>query len=169
MKLLFRREQTEGGMRRVQFKLWAKIEVDDDEQAIIKRYSFADAILIYTFQPGLLRTSAMIGVGAFVAAFIILWLSVLGSTLAAIVSLVAGCGAGYWWFTEKRETIYVRDLLHGRNFICPSVVGLARKEAELANICATLRQVMESAKHWDGTETIDVPVLPKEQAKLAIL
>ncbi len=28
---------------------------------------------------------------------------------------------------------------------------------------------MESAKHWDGTETIDVEALPKEQAKYVMI
>ena len=168
MKLLFRREQTEGGMRRVQFKLWAKIEVDADEQEIIRRYRFGDASLIRELQPELLRHCGMIGLAAFVVAFIVLY-SALSTTLALVLALIAGGGAGYWWFHEKRETIFVNDLLQGRYFTCPSVIELARKEADLTNICATFRQVMESAKHWDGTETIDVPVLPKEQAKLAIL
>ena len=30
---------------------------------------------------------------------------------------------------EKRETIFVKDMLHGRNFTCDSVVELAKKEA----------------------------------------
>jgi len=28
---------------------------------------------------------------------------------------------------------------------------------------------MESAKHWDGTETFDIEALPKDEAKLVMI
>lgn len=59
--------------------------------------------------------------------------------------------------------------MHGRYFSCGSVVELARKEAWLETATAFLRQVMESAKHWDGTERRPVEVLPKDEAKRIIL
>ena len=83
MKLLFRREQTEGGLRKVQFKLWAKIELEPDEQEIIKRYRFGDAIMIDAFQPKLLRNCGLIGLAAFIVAFIVLY-SALSTTLALV-------------------------------------------------------------------------------------
>ena len=70
---------------------------------------------------------------------------------------------------SQRETIFVKDLLHGRNFTCESVVELARKEAWLEGACGVFRQVMESAKHWDGVERHTIEPLPKEQAKELIL
>ena len=78
-------------------------------------------------------------------------------------------GGGWWYANEKRETIYVRDLMHGRNFKCDSVVDLARKEAWLATVVSFLRQVMETAKHWDGTESHKVEPLPKDEARQVIL
>ncbi|MEQ9180241.1 MAG: hypothetical protein RIF44_16235 [Nitratireductor sp.] len=143
MDLLFKREQTPGKLGRVSFKLWGKIELNEDEQAIVKRYRFDDAVLIEAIQPTLIRNTLL-------------------------VALAAG-GVGYWYFNEKRETIFVKDLLHGRHFTCPSVIELARKEAWLSHVVAFLRQVMESAKHWDGTQRHEVEPLPKDEARQVII
>ena len=168
MELLFRREQTAGQLGRVNFKLWGKIELDEDEQAIVKRYKFDEAVLIEAIQPSLLRKTVLIGVAVFVVVFALLALN-WSTNLGLIVALIAGGGAGYWYFHQKRETIYVRDLMHGRNFTCPSVVELARKEAWLAYVVSFLRQVMESAKHWDGTERHAVEALPKDEARQVVI
>ena len=88
---------------------------------------------------------------------------------AVFFGLIAGAAAGYFYFDKNRETIFVSDLLHGRNFSCRSVIELARKEAWLETISAFLRQVMESAKHWDGTEAIPIAVLDKDVAKQIII
>ena len=85
------------------------------------------------------------------------------------MALAAGIGAGYWFFNEKRETIFVKDLLHGRYFSCGSVIALARKEAWLETVVSYLRQVMESAKNWDGTERHKIEALPKDEARQVIL
>ena len=150
------------------FKLWGKIELDENEQALVKRYRFDEAVLIEAIQPSLLRKTVLIGVAAFVIVFAVLafnW----STTGGFIVALMAGGGFGYWYFHENRETIYVRDLMHGRNFTCPSVVELARKEAWLGYVVSFLRQVMESAKHWDGTERHAVEPLPKDEARQVII
>ena len=62
MDLLFKREQTTGKLARVNFKLWGKIELDSDEQAIVKRYRFDEAILIEALQPRLIRNVIIIAV-----------------------------------------------------------------------------------------------------------
>ena len=85
------------------------------------------------------------------------------------LSLIVGGIAAYMWINEKRETIMVQDLIHGRHFTCKSVVELAKKEAWLESACGVFRQVMESAKHWDGVERHTIEPLPKEQAKELIL
>ena len=38
MDLLFKREQTSIRFLKVAFKLWGKVELDEDEQALVKRY-----------------------------------------------------------------------------------------------------------------------------------
>lgn len=172
MDLLFKREQTPGKLSRVNFKLWGKVELDENEQEIVKRYRFENAVLIEAVQPNLLRKAIFVAVIAFIFSF---WLlaSFLGRSLgmsgAILFSALAGIGAGYWYLNEKRETIFVKDLLHGRHFTCESVVELARKEAWLSMIVEFFRQVMESAKHWEGTERHTVEALPKDEARQVII
>ena len=167
MDLLFKREQTSGEAMRVRFKLWAKIELDTEEQGLINRYKFDRAMLIEVLQPDLLRKAIYVGVAAFIGSAIIL--PFIFGKLAAVLCIGAGIGAGWWYANEKRETIYVRDLMHGRNFKCDSVVDLARKEAWLATVVSFLRQVMETAKHWDGTESQKIEPLTKDEARQVIL
>ncbi|MCP4185567.1 MAG: hypothetical protein GY761_20055 [Hyphomicrobiales bacterium] len=88
-----------------------------------------------------------------------------GYSVGIVMGLITGATAGYFYYDKNRETIFVKDLLHGRFFNCDSVIELARKEAWLETITGFLRQVMEGAKHWDGTETRNIEVLPKEEAK----
>jgi len=167
MDLLFKREQTSSRILKVTFKLWGKIEITEEEQALIKRYSLGDACLIEDFQPKLLRNAALISLLAAAVAYFVL--SFLPDALQRLVAFIAGSAAGYWFYHQKRETIFVKDLLHGRYFGCRSIIDLARKEAWLEDRVAVFRQVVESAKHWDGTETIGIPVLPKEEAKALIV
>lgn len=168
MELLFKREQTAGQLKRVDFKLWGKIELDRDEQSIVRQYRFDEAILIKVSQPDLVRASTFIGIGVFLVVFGIA-LANWGMGVGFSVGTLAGGGAGYWYRHAKRETIFVRDLLHGRHFTCDSVVELARKEALLSDVVSFFRQVMESAKHWDGTEHITIEALPKDEARQVIL
>jgi hypothetical protein len=168
MDLLFKREQSQSRFVKVQFKLWGKIELDEEEKALIDRYRFHDAILIASLQPTLIRQTAIIGVLGFFLAFGFLS-TFMGSGSAVFLGMIAGIGAGYWWFNEKRDTIFVKDLIHGRYFSCNSVVELARKEAWLETVVAYLRQVMESAKQWDGTEKHKIEPLPKDEARAVIL
>jgi len=168
MDLLFQREQTSNGIRRVKFKLWGKVELDADEQEMVARYQFDDAILIAVLQPLLLRNAILVGLMADGLTLAILS-SIVGTVQALLIAILVGIGAGFWFYNEKRETIYVRDLIHGRHFACDSVVELARKEAWLETVVSYLRQVMESAKHWDGTERHRIEALPKDEARQVIL
>lgn len=168
MDLLFKREQTTGNMSRVNFKLWGKIELDEEEQAIVKRYRFDEAVLIAVLQPNLLRQGILVGFAAFIVIALILS-NIAPRSVTSLFAVGFGVAAGYAWINEKRETIFVRDLIHGRHFKCESVIDLAKKEAFLTHICSFLRQVMVSAKHWDGSERHAIEPLPKDEAKQVIL
>jgi hypothetical protein len=168
MELLFKREQTFGAVGKAKFKLWVQIELNDDEKEIVSRYQFDNAVLIAAIQPTLIRACVYIAVGVFILALAIFMVFADGS-IAFILAAMAAGGASYWYFNEKRETIYVKDMIHGRHFTCDSVVELARKEAWLEVVTSFLRQVMESAKHWDGTERHTIEPLPKDEARQFIL
>lgn len=166
MKLLFKREQATSKFGRALFKLWSKVEIDELEAEAVKKYSFDNKILIEVEQTTLIRNSALMGFLALVVVYAILW--ILGLT-SALIAVLAGVAAGYFYYHQKRETIFVRDLMYGRYFTCRSVIELAQKEAELDRIVTILRQVMETAKHWDGTESVDIPVLDKDAAKQLVI
>ncbi len=169
MELLFKREQTTGKLARVNFKLWGKLEISEGEQALINRYRFDEAILIGADDRLLLQGAIKLGGIVFVIATLLFSYLLSSVGLGFFLGLAAGIGAGYWLMNEKRETIFVKDMLHGRNFTCDSVIELAKKEAWLEGACAMFRQVMESAKHWDGVEKHTIDPLPKEQARELIL
>lgn len=168
MNILFKRQQTSGQVGRVTFKLWSQIELDENEKAILKRYRFDEALLVDAIQPNLLRNSGIAGLVAGVVAYIIVDV-VAPANIALLLALAAIGGGAYWWYHNNRETVFVRDLLHGRHFACKTVIDLAQKEAWLTSMVAFLRQVMESAKNWDGTETIPIVALPKDEARQVIL
>lgn len=167
MNLLFKRGQADGVSGKVTFNLWAQTELDDDEKHIVQRYKFDSAKLIDVFQPNLLRKSIGVGLAAFVVIFTLAW--GLGRGPALIIGFLAGGGSGYFYYDRNRESVYVRDLIHGRTFSCDSIVDLVRKEAWLGTVVAILRQVMETAKNWDGTETIKIEALTKAEAKFIAL
>lgn len=182
MDLLFKRDQSPGaaglspglpgltmfGLGAPKFKLWAKIELDPEEQIVLDHYRFDNAVLIDSFQPELLKRTGIVGVVVFLVTWMFFW-TIAGLSSAMFVGLLAGGAAAYFYFDKRRETIFVRDLLHGRYFTCGSVIELARKEAWLESVTAFLRQVMESAKNWGGTEAIRIEALPKDVAKHLII
>jgi len=112
-------------------------------------------------QPGLIRNSLIAGIVATVAAYIVL---IPFGLQSSILPFVAGIVFGYFYYHQRRETILMKDLIHGRYFKCDSVIDQAKREKWLKDTVAILRQVMEAAKHWDGTETMAVPLLKKEAA-----
>ncbi len=168
MELLFEREQTSSALDRIAFKLKGKVEFNEEEQELVKRYKFDAAMLIEAYQPELVRKTAVRAVLIFLGVLLFCFIS-MSYMVAFFIAICAGGGFGYWYYHQNRETIYVRDLMRGRYFVCDSVVALARKEAWLELICSFLRQVMESAKHWDGATRVPIKALPKDEAKQIII
>ena len=168
MKLLLKREQTTGKVGRVNFKLWAKIEIDDDETALIKRYKFDEALLMGENEASLMRKTITYGIiVALLSAIVFDFLAPMPT--AIFFGLAAGGGFAYWYYNEKREELFVRDLLHGRHFKCDSIIDLTIAEDKVSRVTAVFRQVMESAKHWGGTQTENIPVLSRDEARELIL
>lgn len=153
----------------VTFSLHATLELDDEENALIQKYNFTKAALVVSDPIDDLKQSFRPALLLGLVSFFILWLvgSFTGAfTLAVLVTLVM---TGVY-FKTLREQINVNDLLGGgRKFRCDSIVALIQKEAYLRNICAYLRQVLQSAKTWDDREVVPIEPLKSEDAKLAVL
>ena len=174
MDLLFKREQKTNNHQKTNFVLWAKIEPDSEENALINKYKMKDAMLIEAVQPKLIRNSILISVVMAIVAVVPVNIFAISERMYSPMmvfgaAILIGIACGYIYYTQKRETIYVKDLLHGRKFKCKSVIELARKEAFLESITNYFRQVVESAKHWDGQETRPISPMPPEEAKRFIL
>nr|WP_295463825.1 hypothetical protein [Mesorhizobium sp.] len=153
----------------VVFHLHAELELDQEEEVLIKKYRFAGAPLVLSdpiedikqaFRPALLL--------GFLA-FIVIW-AIISFGVAVPLSILVTLVMTAVYFKTLREQILVKDLLDGgRVFRCDSIVGLIEKEAFIEGICEYLRQVLESAKHWQDREAILIRPLDKREAKLAVL
>lgn len=177
MNILFKREQSNAAFSLVPlrigsgviFKLHAELELDEDENELVKQYKLSQVALVLSdpmedlkraFRPAMivafLAFLFFYLLGGFGTAFF------MGFVIFLIMSVV--------YFKAMREQILLSHLLDGgRTFQCDSVVELIQKEAYLETVCSYLRQVLESAKHWDDRESIPIMPLPKEAAKAAVL
>lgn len=168
MKLLFRRKQARRPNGKIQFRLWSKIDLSTDENMALSKYNLDQACLIVEDQPNLLRNAIGVFAVCFLVVMTLLFRQV--SFLPATGLAIGLSGAAAWFYFDRfRETIYVKDLMHGRFFACGSVVELVRKEAWLQQVVSFLRQVMETSKYWDGQEPIDIPAYDKETARQIVL
>lgn len=166
MKLLLQRTQGRSTFGKPIFRMMAKMELTDEEVALVERYDFAGYEIIPADEPGLIRNAVLIGLGAAVIAWFLF--SSLGG-LGSFLQLAAAVGAGWFYYDRMRERIFVRDFIHGRYFDCPSVLDLAKKEAFLQYSATLFRQLMETAKSWGDFEITDIPPLPPEEAKQLVI
>ncbi len=153
----------------VTFTLHATLELDEEEKALIQKYNFTKSALVVSDPIEDLKQSFRPAFVLGLVAFLVVWIVATVSwafTLGVLVTLVM---TGVY-FKTLREQIIVSELLeNGRKFRCDSIVELVKKEAYLQNVCAYLRQVIESAKHWDDREAIPIQPLAPEEAKGALL
>lgn len=178
MNLLFKRDQKSAQIftliplkigSGVSFSLWAELELDDEEAALIKKYQFAKSALVISDPIDDLKQSfrpaAFLGFVLFVV-----W-SIIGSVYTAlIIGLLVTVVMTIIYFKTQREQILVSDLMHGgRTFRCDSVVELIQKEAFLEGVTGYLRQVVESAKNWGDRDVIEIKPLDKAAAKQAVM
>ena len=98
MKLLFKRNQTAGQVGKVKFQLWGKVELDEEESEIVKRYKFDDAILIEAVQPTLIRNTALIAGGVWVVLFGVLVSGMGGTGESCIHQLI-----NFSWIVRHRQ------------------------------------------------------------------
>ncbi|MEX0957303.1 MAG: hypothetical protein WDZ83_19070 [Rhizobiaceae bacterium] len=153
----------------VMFQLHAELELNEEEKRLLATYKFTRASLVLSdpiddlkkaFRPALLLG---------IPAYIVFWF-IFGFWTAPSVTLVFIGVMTVVYFRALRERILVSDLLDGgRTFHCDSIIDLIHKEAFLENICAYLRQVLESAKNWQDREIIPIAPLDKKVAKLVVL
>jgi len=168
MKIIFKREQTQGIIRKVWFQLWCELELEEEERAVLRHYRLDKSILIFFHMEGLLRNSLIFGLIASIPAFFIFGYFV-GRDGGMWLAFFFGIFAAWLFYDYFRETIYVNDLIHGRHFKCYTVTQLATREELLKQLIAYLKQVMETCKHWDGNQVFDVPEFDQEMTRKIII
>ncbi len=124
MKILFRRDQYQSLTAKTIFKLYAKIELENDERTILDKYDFDRAKLIAAVQPNLVRNAFIVclAIASLVwmnLAWINTGLFLVGLTIAFAFTtflygipfaLMIGAFFGWLYYDRKRETIYVNEL-----------------------------------------------------------
>ena len=153
-----------GSITKVYFQLNAKIELNEEEEALVKKYQLKDATIINLPQPTLLRRAIMCGILVGFIGYIVFGRTYFDLWGAGPTGLLGA----FVYYHLNRKTIYLRDLLHGRTFRCKSVVALVETETWLQSALGYVRQVIETAKHWDGTEKREIEPLSAEEAKKAV-
>lgn len=177
MQLLFSRDQSAGSFSLVPlrvgggvtFSLRAQLELDEAEKDLLNKYKLTTAPLIVSDTlddiRGAFRSALVVGV----LTYITFWFLSGFLTAVTIALIVIGVMTGVYFFA-LREQLNIHHLMgRGHVFYCFSVRELVEKEAYLEGTCQYLRQLLESAKHWGGRETVQIPPLDKEAAKQAIL
>lgn len=173
MNLLLKRSQYTGW--RVRFRLWAKLELTDEENSLIRKYDMDKALLVDIPQPGHMWQSFCIGVLAAPLAYVLLPTIAsaariyLRGTSLIVLAVLIGAIVGYAFYHRFRESVMVRDLMYGKYFKCRSIIHLAKKEAYLEAISQHFRQVLEGAKNWNGTQTNAIEPMSPEDAKRSLL
>src|SRR5205823_125558 len=166
MQLLIQRGQGKTILlRRPNFRLWAKFELNPEEAALINKYQVHDHILVEGI-PGQLRKAMIISgmVGMFGWGLIAAKARFEEGILIAILVFVIGSLVIY---DNIREQILVRDILNGRFFKCKSVVSLMAKEQNIAEMANAFRHLLEAMKNWGGREIIELE--PYKQPVLRLI
>lgn len=178
MNLLFDRDQKQAALfslvplrigSGVMFRLRAELELDEEEDALLKKYRLLYAPLVVSDPiddlKRALRPAAFLAIVTFIVFSLLVSFSI-GTTIGILVLIIMT----FVYFDALREQINVNHLLNGgRTFRCESIVALIQKEAYLEAISQYLRQVLESAKYWHDREAVAIKPLSKADAKQAVL
>jgi hypothetical protein len=127
------------------FDLWAKFELDLEEQALINKYHVRKHILVEG-KPLQRWRAAIFGIiiAGVIAAIIHHFLGIL------LITLLIFVGSAYLLYHQFREEIRVSDILDGRHFACRSVVKLMATEQDVAEMAHAFRHLLEAMKNWGG-------------------
>ena len=156
--------------RSVTFKLNAEFELDSEEHALMNKYGFQKASLIYSdtfedlkraFSPawylGLMAfffslfALQKVRIGGFEGIFV--KIAIPPSSALITVAIMTTI-----YFFALRKNVTVDQLLNGgRTFFCHSVVELDEQEQELKDLARRFHATLEKAKNWGGRELNPIP------------
>jgi tetratricopeptide (TPR) repeat protein len=133
------------------FDLWAKFELNLEEEALIDKYRVRKHILVEG-KPLQRWKAAIFGIiiAGVIAAIVHNFLG------AQLITLLVFVGSAFLLYHQFREEIRVSDILDGRHFACRSVVKLMAQEQEVTEMAHAFRHLLEAMKNWGGREIIEL-------------
>jgi Tfp pilus assembly protein PilF len=133
------------------FDLWAKFELNLEEEALIDKYRVRKHILV---EGKPLQRWFAAGRGIIIAGVIA---AVIHNYIGIqLLTLLVFIGLAYSLYHQFREQIRVSDILDGRHFTCRSVVKLMMQEQEVTEMANAFRHLLEAMKNWGGREIIEL-------------
>ncbi|MDQ3960186.1 MAG: hypothetical protein M3255_07895 [Pseudomonadota bacterium] len=133
------------------FDLWAKFEVNLEEEALIDKYHVRKHILVEG-KPLQRWFAAILGIiiAGVIAAIVHSYIGI------QLITLLVFVGSAFLLYQQFREEVRVSDILDGRHFACRSVVKLMAQEEEVTEMANAFRHLLEAMKNWGGREIIEL-------------
>jgi hypothetical protein len=133
------------------FDLWAKFEVNLEEEALIDKYHVRKHILVEG-KPLQRWFAAILGIilAGVIAAIVHNYIGI------QLITLFVFVGGAFLLYQQFREEVRVNDILDGRHFACRSVVKLMAQEEEVTEMANAFRHLLEAMKNWGGREIIEL-------------
>ena len=177
MQLLLRRRILTGTSPTPKFALWAKFEVTDEEQRLIRQYGVSNCYLTIEASRRDLWRAAVISF--FIALVLVSLFSAIVSYIPATPMPQAPRGMIQqqltipWWvypavfaglfglltwgiYEQLRLAIRIQDFLDGRQFKEKSLVLASRRERATIGYGYAFLQLLEKLQSWEGTEVIEI-------------
>jgi Arc/MetJ family transcription regulator len=155
------------------FILWARFEIDEEEEHLINRYRVRKAILDAPDDTLARMFSKWIGVAGFFLALFIYFafqqanrpymppgmMLPFGFSLMPLFWGIAGGVAAYFLaWNSLRQQIRVDDLLRGRTFKAKYVTMVIEKEEIIQKMAVAFRHLLEVMRTWNETKVLEVEV-----------
>lgn len=127
MKLLFRRDQRQGGMLggKVVFTLHVRADIAPEERSAIAKYKLGDTMLYARDRVHLDSES----VGGY---------------------------AKFWLKHMMNLTIQVKDLVDGKNVECKDILEMLAAEEQIKEAASNFSGMLRAAMHFGGEEVVEV-------------
>jgi hypothetical protein len=155
MQLLLSRKQSPHWMGGVQFKLWARFELTEEEDALIRKYQVRNALISLGNTRRDIRNAALYALPIPLLIYLI-FSNIYGFGGVWFITLVL-YGVAIWAiYHQIREQIKISDIIEGRDFGCRSVLALLEKEEMLLDTAVRFRRFLEYMKTWGGREAVPI-------------
>lgn len=158
MQLLLSRKQSPHWMGGVKFDLWARFELTEEEDALIKKYQVRNAIVSLGNTRRDMRIAALCALPIPVIVYLIFG-GIYGGAGVLFLALLFYAVAAYAIYNQIREQIKISDIIEGRDFACRSVLMLLEKEEMLLDMAVRFRRFLEYMKTWGGREAVPIELI----------